>query len=98
MSQNSIDYPGEQVNPQNGKKPWIVHQPAYVGKNYFMVNYAERTVIVHAADKTAPCFSRPSTGDIAFADRSITRRQAWTSSDTSRNSQEVGYGLRANSN
>ena len=44
MSQNSIDYPGEQVNPQNGKKPWIVHQPAYVGKNYFMVNYAERTV------------------------------------------------------
>ena len=56
MSQNSIDYPGEQVNPQNGKKPWIVHQPAYVGKNYFMVNYAERTVIVHAADKTAALF------------------------------------------
>ena len=54
--QNSIDYPGEQVNPQNGKKPWIVHQPAYVGKNYFMVNYAGRTVIVHAADKTAALF------------------------------------------
>ncbi len=54
--QNSIDYPGELVNPQNGKKPWIVHQPAYVGKNYFMVNYAGRTVIVHAADKTAALF------------------------------------------
>lgn len=56
MSKNSIDYPGEQVNPQDGKKPWIVHQPAYVGKNYFMVNYAGRTVIVHAADKTAALF------------------------------------------
>lgn len=54
--QNSIDYPGELVNPQNGKKPWIVHQPAYVGKNYFMVNYAGRTVIVRAADKTAALF------------------------------------------
>ena len=54
--QNSIDYHGEAENLPAWKKTGIVHQPGYTGKSYFAVNYAGRTVIVRAADKTAALF------------------------------------------
>ena len=54
--QNSIDYRAERAEARAGKNTGTLRQPGYTGKNYFAVNYAGRTVIVRAADKTAALF------------------------------------------
>ena len=54
--QNSIDYHAERAEARAGKDTGTLQQPGYTGKNYFAVNYAGRTVIVRAADKTAALF------------------------------------------
>lgn len=52
MKINSIDYPGERA-----KKPVVIAQAGYTGKNYFYVTYGSQHVVVRAEDGYAAMFT-----------------------------------------
>lgn len=89
--QNSIDYHAERAEARAGKDTGTLQQPGYTGKNYFAVNYAGRTVIVRAADKTAALFfaakywgysfRRPEYHQTATADK-LGYQPEWTRRET----------------
>lgn len=49
---NSIDYPGERA-----KRPPVIAQAGYTGKNYFDVTYGTQRVTVRAEDGYAALFT-----------------------------------------
>lgn len=49
---NSINYPGERA-----KRPAVIAQAGYTGKNYFDVTYGTQRVTVRAEDEYAALFT-----------------------------------------
>lgn len=53
MRQNSINYPGERAP----RRPRVIVQAGYTGKNYYAVAYRDQSVTVRAGDELAASFT-----------------------------------------
>ena len=53
MRQNSVDYPGERAP----RRPNVIAQAGYTGKNYYTVVYRDQSVTVRAGDELAAIFT-----------------------------------------
>ena len=50
---NSVDYPGERAP----RRPCVIAQAGYTGKNYYAVAYRDQSITVRAGDELAAIFT-----------------------------------------